>query len=73
MSLGVGIVAIRHGEEISLQEAEHLIEVVFIESCIHVAYHRAALVGIFMHVIGQKTFHQSCLNLTIGDVEFVVF
>ena len=52
MSLGVGIVAIRHGEEISLQEAEHLIEVVFIESCIHVAYHRAALVGIFMHVIG---------------------
>ena len=40
MSLRIGIVAVRHGKEVGLEQAEHAVEVFVVETTVHACYCR---------------------------------
>ena len=71
MPLVVGVVALRHGEQISLQQAQHLVEVVVEQCQIHLSNRGDAFVGVNLHIVRQQALHQPDAYLLIGDVERV--
>ena len=71
MSLIIGVVALRDGKQIGLQQSHHFIKVVVVECYIHFGYCGSAFVGIDAYVIWQQALHQANTNLVVRDIELV--
>lgn len=72
VDLVVGVVALRYGAEVCLQQAQRTVHIVLAQGEIHLGYGGVSRQYVdALHVVGQQTAHQSHFNLLVWDAERV--
>ena len=54
-----------------MEEAKHLVHIVFEQCKIHLGHSRRTFIAINLHVVGQEAFHQAHADFFVGNIQHV--